>query len=354
MALTVSNLKNGSMGTQAFRMATITFDTSYVTGGESLSASSLGLSRITRVLVNQVDGYTCEIVYPTVEPSSVLFKMWEGGVSGFTPAGTNAPSAVTGTAAAQVLTMDSYVPAGTNSTSAVTGTGTADAQVLTMDPYTPAGTNSPSAVTGTGTADAQVFTGTSTGSLDLATPAFSGTSYATAGQVITTTDNQTMTLNECAGMWFIGNTPTEAPALIVSNTAVSGAPAVLTVIGAAPVTDSGNYSIVKNVVSSGTNASSALSGLSLTAAAQAFSGTPDTLTGTNSSSALSGLNLTAAAQPFIGTPDVLTGTNAPSAVTGTAAAQVFTGTPVAGAASSQVPNGTNLSSVTMEVLVTGY
>lgn len=149
--------------------------------------------------------------------------------------------------------------------------GTAAAQIWTVGTAT--GTNGTSAVTGTGT-----FVGTSSGSLDLATPAFSGTGFATAGQVVTTTDNQTMTLNECAGMWLIADAlTTTAPVLIVSNTAVSGAPAVLTVIGTAPVTDAGTYKIVKNIVPTGS-----VTALSGTAAAQTW--TVDTLTGTNGTS----------------------------------------------------------------------
>lgn len=73
--------------------------------------------------------------------------------------------------------------------------------------------------------------------------AFTGTGFATAGQVVTTTDNQTMTLNECAGMWLIS--ATQAPCLIVSNTAVTGAPAVLTVYGAAPTTHAGTYKVLR-------------------------------------------------------------------------------------------------------------
>lgn len=79
--------------------------------------------------------------------------------------------------------------------------------------------------------------------VNLATPVFSGTGQSSAGQVITTTDNQTMTLNQCAGMWFVS--ATHGPYLIASNTAVTGAPAVLTIYGGAPTTDAGTYKILK-------------------------------------------------------------------------------------------------------------
>jgi hypothetical protein len=95
------------------------------------------------------------------------------------------------------------------------------------------------------------FTGTApTSDLNLATPAFSGTGLSAVGQVITTTDNQTMTLNQCAGMWLISATGATPPNLILSNTAVSAAPAVLTVQGSAN-TDAGAYKIVKGVTPAG-------------------------------------------------------------------------------------------------------
>lgn len=86
--------------------------------------------------------------------------------------------------------------------------------------------------------------------LNLSTPVFSGTGTTAAGQVITTTDNQTMTLNQCAGMWLIQATGATPPNLILSNTAVSGAPAVLTVQGSAN-TDAGTYKIVQSTPGTG-------------------------------------------------------------------------------------------------------
>jgi hypothetical protein len=87
--------------------------------------------------------------------------------------------------------------------------------------------------------------------VDFATPVFSGTGQSSSGQVITTTDNQTMTLNQCAGMWFVS--ATHGPYLIASNTAVAGAPAVLTIYGTAPTTDAGTYKIVRGLVASHTH-----------------------------------------------------------------------------------------------------
>ena len=126
-----------------------------------------------------------------------------------------------------------------------------------------------SGATSGGTPAAQVFTGSSS-ALNLATPAFSGTGYATAGQVVTTTGNQTMALNQCAGMWLIADAlSTTPPVLIISNTAVTGAPAVLTVIGVAPVTDAGTYKIVSTIPVGTNGASAALATHTHTVAAAA-------------------------------------------------------------------------------------
>lgn len=213
MALVASNI---SWPVEKLALGTIAFDSSYPTGGESISATAFGLSRFTRIE--------------------------------FEPTGAAAGGA-------------GYV---FNATIAADGL-TANILVFRSAGFTPAGTLGTSSVTGTGT-----FTGTSPlGDLNLASPAFSGTGYATAGQVITTTGNQTMTLNQCAGMWFIADAlASTAPVLIVSNTAVTGAPAVLTVIGTAPATDAGTYKIVKDLTPVGS-----VTALSGTAAAQTFTGT---------------------------------------------------------------------------------
>lgn len=115
----------------------------------------------------------------------------------------------------------------------------------------------PTTPTAAGASHNHAFTGTDpVGSLNLATPAFSGTGLTAAAQVMTTTDNQTMTENQCAGMWLIPAAGASAPMLILSNTAVTDAPAVLTVQGIA-ATDAGAYKIVKSLAPVGTNAAEA-------------------------------------------------------------------------------------------------
>jgi hypothetical protein len=116
------------------------------------------------------------------------------------------------------------------------------------------------AIGGTTGATSPAFTGTASTAAE--TAAFTGTGFATAGQVVQTSDNQTMTLNQCANMWLI--TATQAPCLIVSNAAVAGAPAVLTVFGLAPTTAAEAYKILKAPTPAGSVASHTHSGTGLT------------------------------------------------------------------------------------------
>lgn len=203
--LTASNIRPASDGSLMRVDATVAFGSSYNntgsnnTTGESIPAAALGLSRIRAFEVNQLEGtgFGFDVLYSSSgaevqDPDAVRIKV--------------------------------FASAGGAGTTGPTSAGT------------PAGTNS-----------APIFTGTSpVSSLNLTTPAFSGTGLTAAGQVITTTDNQTMTLNQCAGMWLISATGATPPNLILSNTAVTGAPAVLTVQGTAS-TDAGAYKIVKSL-----------------------------------------------------------------------------------------------------------
>lgn len=279
---TVSILNRDDAGSQFKVRAAVTLGT-YATSGVSVSASDFGLAYFEGMEFEDSEGYTFDADIAT-GGATALIKAYR--------IGTIAP---TGTI---VSTLTPHAD------SAGTPAGTNSAPALTMDSYTPAGTNADSVCIGT---------------LDLATPVFSGTGYATVGQVVTTTDNQTMTLNQCAGMWLIGNTPTEAPALIVSNTAVTGAPAVLTVIGTAPVTDAGGYKIVRTVG---------------TASAQTFSGTPATLTGSVAAPAFTGAAL---------------GTHSHASTV----ASAFTGAASTAGSLTEVSNGVNLSAVIINVEAVG-
>lgn len=70
-----------------------------------------------------------------------------------------------------------------------------------------------------------------------------GTGFTTSGQVVTTTATFTATANQYANCWLIA--ATQAPCLIVSHPAVSGAALALTVFGAAPTTSAGAFKILR-------------------------------------------------------------------------------------------------------------
>ena len=63
MAVTLSNLKREDAGSQVKVSGTITFDSSYATSGESISASSLGLAWIEDMEIKDSEGYTydCDV-----------------------------------------------------------------------------------------------------------------------------------------------------------------------------------------------------------------------------------------------------------------------------------------------------
>lgn len=87
MALTVSNLRVDNAGSMAMRRATIAFDTSYPTGGETLTAGQLGLSRIASLTPNQEAGYVIQTMYTSLEPTEVKLKVFR--VNGVSVAGEN-------------------------------------------------------------------------------------------------------------------------------------------------------------------------------------------------------------------------------------------------------------------------
>jgi len=57
MALTISNLTNSNIGSKRMQMCDVTFDSSYITGGESFAAGDVRLSKIDRVIIEGKDGY---------------------------------------------------------------------------------------------------------------------------------------------------------------------------------------------------------------------------------------------------------------------------------------------------------
>lgn len=123
-----------------------------------------------------------------------------------------------------------------------------------------------SGTSGAGSAHTHAFTGTAPSGAE--TNATTGTGYATSGQVVTTTENFTATLNQYAGHWLL--VQGEAPCLIDSHPAVTGAPLVLTVFGLAPPTGATAYRILRAPTPAGTNANES----SHTHGAGTFAGAP--------------------------------------------------------------------------------
>jgi hypothetical protein len=120
--------------------------------------------------------------------------------------------------------------------------------------------------TGASGGTAPAFTGTAATVAEM--NHVTGTGYATAGQVVTTSDNQSLALNECAGMWLLA--ATKAPCLIVSHPACAAAPAVFTVEGEAPATTAEGYRVLRAPTPAGTVASHTHTGPSHTHAAGAI------------------------------------------------------------------------------------
>lgn len=234
MALTITydfprpvRTERGNRSAVAMISGTIAFDSSYPTGGEALTDLAAKFKTLLRVVCEQNTGYLFEF-----DKTNTKLKVY---LSSGTPVVSNA--------AETTHTHGVLLDAGTSDTEA-------------------AHTHAAGAITVAG------------GALGLASPAFSGTGWATTGQDVTTTDNQTMTLNECAGMWFVPTgLASGVPCIILSNTAVTGAPAVLTCQGVPTPTNAGTYKIVKTL----TTATGAA-----TAAGSAHSHGPGTLADTAS------------------------------------------------------------------------
>lgn len=140
------------LGTLKFSITQIDLG-SYATGGVVFPKEIAGISRIIGMIpIAGGAGYVFEFV-PATASAEAKIKIYRS--AGFTPAGTNGTSAVTGTAAAQTFTGSAL---GTHTHTVPSGTDGAGGTTGATSGGTPAGTNGTSAVTGT--AAAQTFTGT--------------------------------------------------------------------------------------------------------------------------------------------------------------------------------------------------
>lgn len=100
------------------------------------------------------------------------------------------------------------------------------------------------------TGAAPAFTGTAPTAVINTTALVTGTGMTASGQTMTSTDNKTATLNQYAGALLF--CAAHGPYIIASNTAVTGAPLVLTIATSIPTTDAGVYGIYAGATPVGT------------------------------------------------------------------------------------------------------
>lgn len=166
MALTISQTGDwsGIVGNRRSVRGTIAFDSSYPTGGESLTAANIGLTTIDHIEIMATSGYMFEYDYTNAK---VLVYI----TATVTPAGTITVSTPTGT-----LSTPSFAIASSASASAtykLTVSADSTVAVIAGDSLTAArtlsGTYSPVGVpTFTGGAATGTFTGTATTAAALA------------------------------------------------------------------------------------------------------------------------------------------------------------------------------------------
>jgi hypothetical protein len=73
MALAVTALEFGQLGARRANRATVTFDSSYPTGGEALTAAAFGLSDIQDVFVEQPNTAGIDVRYDSSAEKLVIY-----------------------------------------------------------------------------------------------------------------------------------------------------------------------------------------------------------------------------------------------------------------------------------------
>lgn len=79
MAIAVSNTVKHSSGDQFKVIGTITFDSSYPTGGETLTVSNLGLAYLEDMSFTDSSGYTYDITIAAGGATAVIKVYWSAG-----------------------------------------------------------------------------------------------------------------------------------------------------------------------------------------------------------------------------------------------------------------------------------
>lgn len=165
MGLSYNQLDEGILGgLTRFRLLEITFDNSYASGGEPVSADEIGLQSISAMMLGTVDQDSAGYV---VQYDKQVGKLRVFRSAGFTPAGTVAAPTFSGSSVQPSFTVKNGtilangtmgLDADAASAHVVGGTGiTADRTLTTTSPVgaiTPAGTNSAPAFSGAAVAAA--------------------------------------------------------------------------------------------------------------------------------------------------------------------------------------------------------
>ena len=73
MALTYSDVKRRVVGDQQVITGTLTFDSSYPTGGEAVSLAAIGLTRLDELIVRPAEGYVPEWDRSRTAPKVLLY-----------------------------------------------------------------------------------------------------------------------------------------------------------------------------------------------------------------------------------------------------------------------------------------
>lgn len=218
MAITVavSDLTRDVTSKRIHRGKLVTSGT-YETNGFAVSAANLALDSVERVTFTDAGGYSLEYVLSTGK-----VKVYRS--AGFTPAGTNGTSAVTGTAAAQTFTGDALGTHGHTFTGDAlaahrhelfVATGASDTANTRVNVITDEFSITDAAVTIAGIASAA---GANGGIVDVTGGTPAGTNAVTSGGTPSGTNSASASLSAtAAGQTFTGTAVAAAALLEVAN-----------------------------------------------------------------------------------------------------------------------------------------
>lgn len=211
---TVGSIIYQNAGSEKKAEFAVTLSSSYATGGDSFTAAQIGFAQINKIILETEKGYFFEADISS-DKLSAKIKAYSGGVSSFTPAGTNGTSTVT-----LATTVDEVVAVSA-------GTGTlANIPAIIQNVYATAATVTGNKVvipTGTSPATGQVAATMTTGVLTFNI----GTDVVTSAKVTYVAKTQT---NAAASQTFTGTAATAAAASeVAGGTNLTSTPGAISV-----------------------------------------------------------------------------------------------------------------------------